>query len=450
MPAPFNYSMTPQNPMPDMMQALQFGSALGQIRDQRAMAQSQAEAQAQKQAQIQAAFNAVHENPSAENYIVLSNLLPPEQAKSIREGFAVLDESTQKATLNESARIFAALEAGQPEIALNFMQQKVDAYKNSNNEQGAKDLQMLIDLAKTGEEGQKTVADMFGMNISLMTGGKEAMEGLTKFAEERRTAAAEPDAINQRLADLEYTKAQTDKIRSDIKRLDAEAAEALLKLEETKAGNIYDPKEKADAENALRKEYSQRQETFKEIENYKRIIDSAESTGIGDVALIFTYMKILDPRSVVREGEFATASNAGGVPSSIMAAYNKALGTGKIDDNVRNQIKSQSKKIYESAQEQAEKDTAFFSDIAGRRGLNVENIIYREQTPDEAQAKVDLNALRAFLINKWPKEKDKINSLSLEQMALPENYPRGLEEFKQLQGTGTQAPVVEVVEMDDL
>jgi hypothetical protein len=30
-------------------------------------------------------------------------------------------------------------------------------------------------------------------------------------------------------------------------------------------------------------------------------------------------------------------------------------------------------------------------------------------------------------------------------MALPENYPRGLEEFKKLQGNqGTQAPVVEV------
>jgi len=34
-------------------------------------------------------------------------------------------------------------------------------------------------------------------------------------------------------------------------------------------------------------------------------------------------MKILDPGSVVREGEFATAQNSAGIPERIRAKYNR-------------------------------------------------------------------------------------------------------------------------------
>lgn len=48
--------------------------------------------------------------------------------------------------------------------------------------------------------------------------------------------------------------------------------------------------------------------------------------GFNDVAMIFAFMKTLDPTSVVRESEYATAANAGtGVPEKIWKAYNKAL-----------------------------------------------------------------------------------------------------------------------------
>ena len=48
--------------------------------------------------------------------------------------------------------------------------------------------------------------------------------------------------------------------------------------------------------------------------------------GFNDVATIFAFMKSLDPTSVVRESEYATAANAGvGVPEKIWKAYNRAL-----------------------------------------------------------------------------------------------------------------------------
>ena len=48
--------------------------------------------------------------------------------------------------------------------------------------------------------------------------------------------------------------------------------------------------------------------------------------GFNDVAMLFAFMKSLDPTSVVRESEYATAANAGvGVPEKIWKAYNRAL-----------------------------------------------------------------------------------------------------------------------------
>ena len=42
---------------------------------------------------------------------------------------------------------------------------------------------------------------------------------------------------------------------------------------------------------------------------------NASANAAGDMALIFSYMKMLDPNSTVREGEYATAEAAAGVPA---------------------------------------------------------------------------------------------------------------------------------------
>ena len=55
-------------------------------------------------------------------------------------------------------------------------------------------------------------------------------------------------------------------------------------------------------------------------EAYGRIhaAKDAPPSGASDIALLYGYMKVLDPGSTVREGEFATASNAGGIPDKIV------------------------------------------------------------------------------------------------------------------------------------
>ena len=85
---------------------------------------------------------------------------------------------------------------------------------------------------------------------------------------------------------------------------------------------------------SLRQELSKdmNYKNFKESElQFAKIKTSAEAdSAAGDMSLIFAYMKMLDPDSVVREGEQATAENARGIPDTIKNVYNKAMNGEKM------------------------------------------------------------------------------------------------------------------------
>lgn len=55
-------------------------------------------------------------------------------------------------------------------------------------------------------------------------------------------------------------------------------------------------------------------------------------SGPSSIALVFKFMKALDPNSVVREGEFATAQNSAGIPESISNIYNKLMKGERLGD----------------------------------------------------------------------------------------------------------------------
>lgn len=94
-------------------------------------------------------------------------------------------------------------------------------------------------------------------------------------------------------------------------------------------------------EASLRKEWNAITQDYRSIgAMWSKVLEAgANPTTANDIALIFGYMKILDPQSVVREGEFATAQNAGNISQTIRAKYNKLVeGTGSLDDKQRQEF----------------------------------------------------------------------------------------------------------------
>lgn len=70
---------------------------------------------------------------------------------------------------------------------------------------------------------------------------------------------------------------------------------------------------------------------FRKVTNATRQIVTlmqGEGSPMGDLGGIFTFMKSLDPTSVVREGEQASVQNAAGIPENVRNYYNR-LATGK-------------------------------------------------------------------------------------------------------------------------
>lgn len=72
-------------------------------------------------------------------------------------------------------------------------------------------------------------------------------------------------------------------------------------------------------------------------------------TGASSIAAIFKFMKANDPTSTVREGEFATAENSGGVPAAIWNFYNKIMTGERIEDKEVQQFVEVAKTLSNSA-----------------------------------------------------------------------------------------------------
>lgn len=92
----------------------------------------------------------------------------------------------------------------------------------------------------------------------------------------------------------------------------------------------------------LRTAFDKQAQDIRDVVTSYRKIDAGfkERSGPGDIAGIFGFMKMLDPTSVVREGEFATAANSGGVPDWLRSQYNKLISGEKLADNQRGEILS--------------------------------------------------------------------------------------------------------------
>ena len=108
-----------------------------------------------------------------------------------------------------------------------------------------------------------------------------------------------------------------------------------------------------------------------------------DPTAAGDISLIFAYMKMLDPNSVVREGEFATAQSAGSVPQTLWSKYNQALTGERLAPEVREDFVSRANKLYKRAAEDFGKVYTRYEDIAKASNLDPARALvdYRFQSP---------------------------------------------------------------------
>lgn len=126
---------------------------------------------------------------------------------------------------------------------------------------------------------------------------------------------------------------------------------------------------------SLRKEFTGLgtvKEFQSQVTSLGRVIASAENpSAAGDLALIFNFMKVLDPGSTVREGEFATAQNAGGVGDRVRALYNNVVSGTRLTKDQRADFVGRATALYKNAEENFADTRKTYTDIAEKLGYDV-------------------------------------------------------------------------------
>jgi len=127
----------------------------------------------------------------------------------------------------------------------------------------------------------------------------------------------------------------------------------------------------------MRKEYGSASQDFVKVRDaYSRIQSIAnDPSPAGDVALIFSFIRILDPGSTVREGEFATAEQTRGVPETVVQQYNKALKGERLAPGQRQDFIRQSTNLYSAQERNQKKLEGQFRSLAERRGMNPDDVV---------------------------------------------------------------------------
>jgi len=173
--------------------------------------------------------------------------------------------------------------------------------------------QALLGAAIAGAEasGYQDTPVSLGQVLGRMGAG--AMGGY-QAAEDRQAKLAASLATAQRQKRLDEAKADYDAEMLRLKRLEVEGASG----KEASAQNLQQARLRRDLRKDFEgdaKYFGEAQQFWKDVVNYSK----PEQSSASDLALVFSYMKMLDPDSVVREGEQMQVRGLGGIGSEARA-----------------------------------------------------------------------------------------------------------------------------------
>jgi hypothetical protein len=424
--APINYAVDVQSPFEAVLSGFKIGQA---------GAEAQAQAQARDQAmKAQTELKTLFSNPkaTATDYAKVAAFLPKDQADSVRKSFDMMSAEQQQSSLRNAAQVYSAVKSGQIDIAKNMLKEQATAYRNAGREQEAKASEnslQLIELNPTG--AQATI----GVMTAILPGGKDLLDNVDKALSTIRAEKKAPFELSQAIAvadkaiadattaqatatnapekaaadallaraqadkaqveakyaekitladlkkkaaDLGLTNAQTGSALAQTKKLGLESQKAALELEALKSTGGLDPAKTFEQEEKLRKEFQGRTKVYGELgTTFNNIKSSAEAkNGPGDIALITGFMKMLDPGSVVRETEFATARDTAGLYERLLNTSQK-LQSGQLfalDSKQRQEYVNLAKQYLDSAQKKAGEDKKALGVVVKNYRLNPDNV----------------------------------------------------------------------------
>lgn len=193
------------------------------------------------------------------------------------------------------------------------------------------------------------------------------------------------------MLEQEKLRAEVEKTKGELPRTRIVPAEGKADAWKTELLEPAGAKEPASLEQiaGMRKEYTSLSGDFIKVRDAMGRIEASakDPSAAGDLALIFNYMKVLDPGSVVRESEFATAANAAGVPARIRNTYNKVLTGERLAVEQRQDFLDRARKLFASQQGFQKNLVKQYTKQAERAGIDPSRVIVQFDVPFEVGEK---------------------------------------------------------------
>lgn len=119
---------------------------------------------------------------------------------------------------------------------------------------------------------------------------------------------------------------------------------------------------------------------FAEVASAKTRMDALPPTESGDVALLFNYMRVTNPKlaAAYTQDAVANAANNGTLPKEFQSVWNVMHGKGStpaLAAKKRTELKGAADSAYEAQAQRYDEVRKTFQDSATRRGLNPKNVV---------------------------------------------------------------------------
>jgi hypothetical protein len=368
MPAPYNYMA--MIPRPDFARSIEAGAKLGEAIGGAVQASRQREADEQFKRDLQETLK----NPTFRSFADLSAKYP-DRAENIQKMNERMEEGERKAAIKTATDAFAAMETGNVETAKAI----VDEYIAAGTTAG-QDMRVVQGIRSSFDKdpnAAKAGLGIWASNSDPKRWGEitTAYEARARSKAEREKAEFDAQNAGQNIG---LTKAQINKAMAETNKIGIEAQKAKLELEAIKNGTVPDPnlEKRFNNEKTIRGEYRGRVKSYDDARDAFSTIQASatDGTGASDIALITSFMKMLDPGSVVRETEFATASNASGLLTQLSNLAEKAKKGTFLSDEQRANFLNLAGKYYKAADANEAKVRKQYENIVDQYKLDYENV----------------------------------------------------------------------------
>lgn len=299
--------------------------------------------------------------------------------KGVEASARMEQDEARTGILRERAKIEAdkaAAEAQERETRAGVLRQKqAKEEAEAKRAEGITSMARRMDTLTSRADVEKAAADA----------GMQPDEFLAAVAEQQEKAIGEQQKAEGKL-DLDEARAEQARAAADK----AKRQPVIRPKGAPKAAAAADPTKAVKDATKLRQEYRKAPAVVKydaARADFAKMEQAAKNPSAGgDLALVFSFMKVLDPGSTVREGEFANAQNAAGVPDRIRNEVNRVTSGERLSPEQRADFLRQAKSFADAYKADADKERAFYRGLAERSGFSPVDVVGEDEAPAPAPA----------------------------------------------------------------